>query len=70
MTLKLLDKDSKKLIGRVISREKEVAAELLGSFLDKENRINFDLNGVTVRLGKVKLKLNGNVEVTVILPKR
>jgi len=67
--LKLFDKNSKKLIGKAVNMEKTVVAEVLKSFLDKENRMNFDLNGVTVRLGKVKLKLNGNVEVTVILPK-
>ncbi len=67
--MKLFDKNSKKLIGKAVNMEKTVVAEVLKSFLDKENRMNFDLNGVTVRLGKVKLKLNGNVEVTVILPK-
>ena len=68
--MKLLDKSSKKLIGGVVDREKEVAMEFFESFLGRENALNFDLNGVVVRLGGVNLKLNGNVKVTVILPKR
>lgn len=58
------------MVGKIVSKEKEIAAEVLESLLDRENRMNFDLNGVTVKLGKVKLKLNGNVEVTVILPNK
>ncbi len=68
--MKLFEKNSKKLIGKAVNMEKSLVAEVLESFLDKKNGMNFDLNGVTVKLGKIKLKLNGNVEVTVILPKR
>ncbi len=68
--MKLLDKSSKKLIGTVVNKEKEIAIGFLESFLDKENALDFDLNGVVVRLGDFKLKLNGNVQVTVILPKK
>lgn len=68
--MKLLGKSSKKMIDKVVNKEKEMAVEFLESFLGKENALDFDLNGVIVRLGSVKLKLKGNVEVTVILPKK
>ena len=68
--MKLFGKGSKKLLGKVVNTEKEVVEEVLEYFLDKENKMNFDLNGVIVKLGKVKLKLNGNVEVTMILPNK
>lgn len=68
--MKLFGKGSKKLAGKIVSKEKEIAVGVLESFLDRENKMNFDLNGVTVKLGKVKLRLNGNVEVTVILPNK
>jgi len=68
--LKLSDNGSKELIKRAVSREKEVIEEFLESILGKEVKADFDLNGVTVKLGKIKLKLNGSVEVTVIPPKK
>ncbi|MBI4177539.1 MAG: hypothetical protein HY516_04185 [Candidatus Aenigmarchaeota archaeon] len=68
--LKLFGKNSKNLAAGAVNAEKEIILEALSSFLDKENRINFDLNGVVVNLGRAKLKLNGSVDVTVTLPKR
>ncbi|MBI1972369.1 MAG: hypothetical protein HYS53_03655 [Candidatus Aenigmarchaeota archaeon] len=68
--MKLVGRGSKKLFGKIVSKEKEVVAEVLESLIERENRMNFDLNGVTLKLGKVKLKLNGSVEVTVVLPRK
>ncbi len=46
--MKLFEKNSKKLIGKAVSMEKTIIAEVLESFLDKENRMNLDLNGVKI----------------------
>lgn len=66
----LFGKNSKSLVGEAVNAEKELVLEALSSFLDKENTIKVDLNGVAVKLGRAKLKLNGSVNITVSLPKR
>lgn len=68
--MKLLGKNSKKMLGKVVDAEKELAEEVLQTLFDKEARAHFNLDGITVKLGTMKLKLNGNVEVTIVPPKK
>ncbi len=68
--MKLFGKGSKKLLGKVVDAEKELAEEVLQSLFGKEAKANFNLDGITVKLGGMKLKLNGNVEVTIVPPKK
>ncbi len=68
--MKLFGKNSKKLLGKVVDVEKGLAEEVLQTLFEKEAKANFDLDGITVKLGKAKLKLNGNVEVAIVPPKK
>ncbi|MFH0889957.1 MAG: hypothetical protein V1836_02320 [Candidatus Aenigmatarchaeota archaeon] len=68
--MKLFGKGSKKMLNDVVDAEKKLAAEVLESFLDRETKATFDLNGVTIKLGSTKLKLSGKIDVTVVLPKK
>ncbi len=68
--MKLFGKNSKKILGKVVDAEKELAEEVLQTLFDKEARAHFNLDGITVKLGGMKLKLDGDVDVTIVPPKK
>ncbi|MBI3413179.1 MAG: hypothetical protein HY051_03810 [Candidatus Aenigmarchaeota archaeon] len=68
--MKLFGDSGGKLIKKIAGRNKEFIEEILESVIDEGGTLKFDLNGVKVNLGKIKLKLNGNVEVTAIPQKK
>jgi len=47
-----------------------LAVDILNSVLERETKAKFDLSGVTAKLGDIKLKLDGEIEVTILLPKK
>ncbi len=68
--LKLFGKKSNRMLSDVVDAEKKLVAGVLESFLDRETKATFDLSGVTMKLGSAKLKFNGKIDVTVVLPRK